>query len=235
MCGTVTATMKLSSKNSIMYDIDGIIVSHTHTIFYDHSWHHVDKHPLAKKIVSYNKPYLYCLNTTTKQITVKNHIFADWDEIWESGYTLNKLKENYFMKIDHLSWSKDIHTFFDGGFSPNTLITLLSGQKREISEITIGDILANGEIVIGTVIIDGTNVNQYNYHYLGNSFQGGPNLAIFHNGLNKMKTTLEFNKNNKLIQTNKETKLYHLFTDSDTFFIDNIQFYDYNGCIDNLC
>ena len=29
------------------------------------------------------KPYVYCLNTTTKKINIQNYVFMDWDEMDE--------------------------------------------------------------------------------------------------------------------------------------------------------
>ena len=48
---------------------------------------------------------------------------------------------------------------------------------------------------------------------------------------------LLINNNKKIIYENKldtQDKLYHLLTDSKTFYVNNIRFYDYNASIDLL-
>jgi len=225
----VTAIIKVTTIGSKMYDLDGIIVSNSHIVYLPESdkWIPVSIHPRATPLCNYNKPYLYCLNTSNKTITVNNYLFTDWDEIY--GETLTKVKNNPFIKINN---NNDIHKFLDGGFSQDTKIKLLIGEERNICDIRIGDILENNSVVYGVVEIDGTDILQYNYEFLNTSFQGGPNLAIYEKkNKQTIHTTLEFNKNKHIHKTQSQ-KLYHLLTNSKTFQVGNIQFQDYNGCID---
>ena len=224
----VTAIIKVTTKGSQMYDLNGIIVSNSHIVYLPQcgKWVTVSQHPEAKRLHSYDKPYLYCLNTSKKTITINTHIFTDWDEIY--GEILSKVKNNHYIKIYN---NEDIHREIEGGLSPNTKVVLLNGEERNICNIQIGDVLCEGETVYGLVEIDGLDIIQYNYEFYNTSFQGGPNLAIYDNKAFKIKTTLEFNKNKNVVDK-KQHKLYHLLTNSKNFKVGTIIFRDYNGCID---
>jgi hypothetical protein len=227
----VTATIKVTTKGSQVYDLNGIIVSDSHMVFLPttHKWVPLSQHPDAKLLISYDEPFLYCLNTSMKTITINDHIFTDWDEIY--GETLSKVKNNPFVKIQD---NEDIHKQLDGGFSQDTILFLFNGREKKICDIQIGDVLNNGEIVYGLVQIDSTDICLYNYDFNNTSFQGGPNLAIYDNKGSKINTTLEFNKNKNILNSSneKQLKLYHLLTNSKNFQVGNILFRDYNGCID---
>ena len=98
-------------------------------------WIPVSKHPMARKI-QYTEPYLYCLNTTSKKILIDNHIFSDWDEIFEDDICSIQKNSNYTFYE-----SKDIHKFLDAGFVGNTKIKLKNNIVKNINYICIGDIL----------------------------------------------------------------------------------------------
>jgi hypothetical protein len=225
----VTSVIKVTTEGSSIYELDGILVSNSHIVqlHSTNKWIPVSKHPNATLITNYNKPFLYCLNTTNKTITIHNHIFTDWDEIY--GSSLLKVLNNRLIRLDEV---KHIHTLLDGGFSRNTKIKLYNGEEKCINEIQIGDCLQNNSTVYGVVEIDGTDIHQFKYEFNNTSFQGSSNLAIYKCGSN-INTTLEFNKIKNLNDLEKrEKKLYHLLTNTKTFIFGNIEFFDYNGCID---
>jgi hypothetical protein len=152
----VTAKIKVSAKALNMYNLFGIIVSQSHKVKYNNEWISVDKHPDAKLMSHYNKPYLYCLNTSSKTISLNNIVFSDWDEIYDNSLdkimtVVNMLtKTKYGDKINDL---QNIHRYLDNGFKEHVLIDLVD-KKKKISEINIGDRLENGGIVYGIVEID---------------------------------------------------------------------------------
>jgi hypothetical protein len=83
--GVVTAIMKLSTENIEMYKLLGIIVSGDHYVKYLKEWIPVKLHPNASLLQKYKEPFIYCLNTTTKQIPTffgSRLFFMDWDEIF---------------------------------------------------------------------------------------------------------------------------------------------------------
>ena len=86
----VTAKFKLDSRNSKMYNLNGIIVSNSHLVLYNGLWLRVSEHPHAILIDNYTEPYLYCLNTSSKTIILNNIVFTDWDEISNKNFKLSK-------------------------------------------------------------------------------------------------------------------------------------------------
>lgn len=232
----VTALIKVETKGSSMYYLDGIYVSDTHKIFYYGKWITIREHPDAIKVIEYNEPYLYCLNTSKKTIIINKLIFSDWDEIDENDVI--EIINNPYIKINK---ENDIHTFIDSGFEGLTPILLNNGNVKNIKNICVGDVLQNGEKVYGIVKINGKNINQQYKFILGENLvlEGGPNLVICDKKITDI-TTLAFpiysetsKTSNIKIQLNKKhDELYHLLTDKKSFQIGNIQFYDYNAAID---
>ena len=138
----VTAIIKVETKGSEMYNLDDIIVSDSHIIQYKDKWIPVSQHPEATIHKSYNKPYLYCLNTSDKIINIKKYIFTDWDELYDN--TIFEVKNNNIKKINN---KKDIHKFLEGVFDKNMELKLLNGEIKKICDINIGDIY-DVEIII---------------------------------------------------------------------------------------
>jgi hypothetical protein len=107
-------------------------------------------------------------------------------------------------------------------------------MQEEINAIDIGDVLQDGSKVVGLVELDGTLLaNQYEY-ILGNVktrdwtyVRGGPNLVF-----DDTSCTLDLNEKYKKVTKTKT--LYHLLTDTHHFQINDIQFQDYNGCLDHF-
>jgi hypothetical protein len=242
----ITSKIVVESKGSIMYNLNNIVVSDSHMVKYQNKWMRVEQHPNAIKIEQYNEPYLYCINTENKIIEINNIVFSDWDEIYDDE--LDKIKN---VKIKNLMYNfnnsinynmddlyvnnLDIHRYLDGGFEKNTKIKLKNGIVKNIKHISIGDILENGERVYGYVEIDGSNlIEQSIYNLAKNTFiNGGSNLNLCDKTIG-VTSTLELDKKYKQIKLtrNYDNKLYHLLTNSKTFYINGIKFYDYNSCID---
>jgi len=221
----VTSCIKVETKGSILYELDNIIVSDSHIVNFNNNWIPIFKHPDAKIYNNYSKPFLYCLNTSNKIIKINNHIFSDWDEIFNKD--IEKLKNNKILKIKKNS---DIHFLMESGFNENTKIKLKNGSVKNIKEVSIGDILINNELVYGVVMINGKTIkHQYKYD-LGENIivEGGPNINWMENNLKNNYSLLH---KNKISITNNDI-LYHLLTIQKTFYIENIQFYDYNAAID---
>jgi len=211
----VTSKIKVTSKGSTMYSLNGVIVSDSHIVNYETKWIPVSQHPLALKYDSYNEEYLYCLNTTEKIIKINNLIFTDWDEIYDDS--LNKIVNNEKIPIINKTF---IHKYLDCGFSNKTKMILNDGSLINIDKIKINDVLENGEKVYGIIELDGlTVVEQFKYNLGENEFIEGyaPNLTV-----------------NKEKINNKNKKLYHLLTNKKSFRINNIIIPDYNDAIDRF-
>jgi len=212
----VTSKIKVTSKGSTMYSLNGVIVSDSHIVNYETKWIPVSQHPLALKYDSYNEEYLYCLNTTEKIIKINNLIFTDWDEIYDDS--LNKIVNNEKIPIINKTF---IHKYLDCGFSNKTKMILNDGSLINIDKIKINDVLENGEKVYGIVEIDGsTIVKQYKYNLGKNKFIEGYSLL--------------FDKEIEKYVINNNKKLYHLLTDKGTFKVENTIIKDYNAAIDSF-
>ena len=211
----VTSKIKVTSKDSVMYILNNIIVSDSHIVKYKNEWIPVSKHPLAFKYKSYNEDFLYCLNTSEKIIEINNIIFTDWDEIYDDS--LNKVINNEIIPIVNKNF---IHKYLDCGFSEHSKIIVNNGNSFNINKINIDDILENGEKVYGVVEIDGSNIiEQFRYNLGENNYVEGyaPDLIC---------------KKEKINNNNK--KLYHLLTDKKTFKLYNKIIPDYNNAIDRF-
>uniref|UniRef100_A0A6C0IEP5 Vint domain-containing protein n=1 Tax=viral metagenome TaxID=1070528 RepID=A0A6C0IEP5_9ZZZZ len=230
----VTSIIKVNSNCSTMYNLNNIIVSHSHLVNYKEKWISIKDHPDAIICQNYNKPYLYCLNTRQKIIKIDNFIFTDWNEINNNFVEIkNNLNDCLgFNDIKNIKNIEDINKYLDSGFNENTKIILINGTCKTIKEIEIGNILDCGSIVRGIVIINGNKLtNHYKYIFNNTIIEGGPNLPICDNKIINY-TTLNLDKTNKEIKNEKATKLYHLLTDTKTFYVEKIKFYDYNASVD---
>jgi len=150
----VTAKIKVTAKDLKMYKLNDIIVSESHLVNHNGHWIRVKEHPSAVKI-DYDKPYLYCLNTSNKIIDIAGIVFSDWDEIVNNDLSAFN-KEN-----SNIEYLENIHEYLDDGFEENTIIKLDKLVKSEISKIEIGDILENGSVVYGLVEIDARKLRKY--------------------------------------------------------------------------
>ena len=222
----VTATFKLDATDTVMYDLNGVTVSSTHYVKFGGEWMPVSQHPDARKILTYEQPHLYCLNTSLKIIAIKGMIFCDWDEVYEEE--LKELKNNGLV---HLHDCTDIHRFMDGGFVGGTKIKLKDGTLKNIQFLEPRDILINGEFVYGVVEINGKTVNGQYKHQLGDAiFEGGPNLTMCDKHV-QISSTLELKSKER---ETTDDKLYHILTDAKTFECNGVQFRDYNATIETF-
>jgi len=212
--GVVTATMKLSTGNEKIYILNNVIVSGSHSVKNKNKWTKVPDHPEANRLFDYDKPYLYCLNTTTKKIHINNRIFMDWDEVDEK--VLNRLEKHYAThNTDYVKNSdneiifKMLYKYYNGGIPEDVQLTMHGPENDKfIKDIKIGDKLKNGIQVYGIVETNSDMVLNKNNIY---------------NSRGK-DTTKKFSK-----------KLYHLLTDNGYFFVNGIKFMDYNNYIDSTC
>lgn len=155
----VTAKMKVSTYGLRMFQLNNIIVSESHLVKYGPYWIRVKYHPDAFEI-KYNKPYLYCLNTSNKIIQIGNIIFSDWDEIIGKKWNIMKQKT----KNTHINKLEHIHEYLDDGFEENLLVYIdepIPINKIPIKEVKIGTKLMNGTTVYGVVEVETSKLRKY--------------------------------------------------------------------------
>ena len=247
----VTSIMELSTHGQTMYELDGIIVSGLHRTFNEEegTWHCVKDIPRAKKIRHYGKPFIYCFNTTSKVIRVKDMIFSDWDEVDEMD--IHELRYCAKSHIPSRFKKSHIHKYLDGGFSKDTLIELDDGRSVPIHLVEVNDVLRYGERVLGVVEIDATKMKElYEYTiYIPNqdpffdsknlsdvikeyTFKGGMNLHYKKDGVTDC--TLYLSDREKKPWKTTDKKLYHLLTDRKCFYLNGVRFYDYDAAIERF-
>ena len=185
----IAAKIKVTSKDIRMYTLNNIIVSENHLVKYNNMWIRVNVHPYAKEI-TYNKPFLYCLNTSNKVIELNGITFSDWDEI------INNKLSILYKQNQNIKNLENIHEYLDDGFEENTYVDI-NKTKIKINKIKIGDILDNGSIVYGLVEIDTGKLRKYNknnkninrlYHLLttdGNLQINSENVKDYNNLIDK--------------------------------------------------
>jgi hypothetical protein len=239
----VTAVSKLSSTDQHIYKLNNVLVSGEHRVFSPLTkWIKVKDHYASIHIPEFNEPYLYCLNTDSKEFTINETIFSDWDDIDES--VLEKLEKNA-VSVGHLPPKftlADIHTHLDSGFHPSTPIVLINGDTTPISKIQVNDVLQSGDKVLGVFQIDVTKVTLYKYSFGDISIRATRNIHIDDCLLGKVDG---MSLTDKHLRTNMPTpsaspttsaSAYHLLTNTGFLTIHNIRFNDYNYAIDKyLC
>lgn len=148
----VTTLIKVTSDNLRMYKLNDIIVSESHVVKHDNKWIMVCDHPNAIILESYNKPYLYCINTTSKVFELNGIIYTDWDEVYDENL-------RYILKYNK---SYPIQR----GFDEHSKIKMFSEIDKNISNVSIGDILFDGNIVYGIVKLMNLEKNKILFNLL---------------------------------------------------------------------
>jgi hypothetical protein len=138
--GVIEGILKVEGGADACVRIDGIIISKTHLIKYEGKWIMAGEHPAAETISNIHVGLLYCLNTSTRQWTVKgtdtDHNLRDWEELPDS-------------KESDAAWEEFIYSLLNKGsikhsapgrglFGEATIIYTLDSEKP-ISKVVIGD------------------------------------------------------------------------------------------------
>jgi hypothetical protein len=222
----IDAIFKISTRNRNMYTLNEVIVSGSHKIFHKKlGWINISEHPDAKLMYNYKEPIIFCLNTSSKRIYIKDMIFMDWDELTPTDMMKLKLMKYIPMK----GGFENVHKYMESGFDADTILETINGKKIKIKDIRPDDILVNGEQVISTVEIDSRDLENIQQYTFGNmNIIGGPNIFMKHKDLGNL-STLGF-KGKKV----NRNHLYHLITDTESFRINNICVKDYNSAIENV-
>ena len=226
--GKVTSCFNLSCTKEKMYDINGVLVTGKHRIDDPiYGCIPVKDHPKSKLLKDYRSASLFCINTTTKRIPVRNMIFFDYDELDDMDLaTLRHMIE----ELPNERGSTYIHKFLEPGLLADTKIELEDGRSVKISDIQINDQLRFGERVLGIVKINGYSVASTKIYNLDDTkLIGTNNLKM----LSKDSGVIELCKfDNQEIDNQKF--LYNLITDTGTFMVNNIKLLDYHGGIQSL-
>ena len=172
----VTATMKVEASNLRMFMINNITVSESHVVKYGDNWIHVKDHPDAVEldIETYKEPYLYCLNTSSKEIIINDVVFTDWDEIYDESLNkvIHNIPQNLFCR-NKKDQKENIHKYLDKGFDSDTNVYLLDNTRKPIKDINVGDVLSTKGVVYGIVEIENNCI-------LGNNTENNIETKMYH-------------------------------------------------------
>jgi hypothetical protein len=172
----VTATMKVDASNLRMFMINNITVSESHVVKYGDNWIHVKDHPDAVEldIETYKETYLYCLNTSSKEIIINDVVFTDWDEIYDESLNkvIHNIPQNLFCR-NKKDQKENIHKYLDKGFDSDTNVYLLDNTRKPIKDINVGDVLSTKGVVYGIVEIENNCI-------LGNNTENNIETKMYH-------------------------------------------------------
>lgn len=222
----VISTHKILNKN-IMYNLNNIIVSGSHLVYFDNKWNRVRNINKSIKILDYNKKYIYCINTTKGILKINNIIFKDFSETnnFILNFTINKMilkKLNNNKNILNISIPK----YLEQGMAPCTKIYINHNEFKLLKDINIGDNVFNGT-VIAKIKIDINFLDTYIYK---NKYILSGNIKIQENNL---WINVADSKNSKKINTNSYKYFYHLITTNQKLYLDiNTPISDYLECHD---
>ena len=150
--GVVTTTMRIETGDNQVFSLNGVNVTGEHYVKHNDAWIQVKDHPDAKPNIEYDLPYVFCINTSTKHITIGDTVFSDWDELHEDGMVSTHLRHHPTnIGFSGTSNPEDIHRRFEGGLVADTLVSSADGTAVRIEHITVGYKLAGGVRVTGVV------------------------------------------------------------------------------------
>ena len=227
--GKITAIIKLSSKDQNMYKLRNTIISGSHSYLDENGdINYARNHPESILLDSYYKEFIYCINTESKYIHVDDIVFFDWDEITDEEVT--RLEMNLNDKLPKQFNKSKIHNYLDSGFYEDTKLELEDGRLVNIKDIEINDILKFGENILGVVKIDAKNINNVQEYNINNNYITGSNNLVFKDEtLGRYNSTINMTGYQKI----RPKYLYHLITDTKTFKINNITFFDYSFSLEH--
>ena len=206
--------MILDSTGQDAYFLDSTIVTGSHKVLYQTKWIYVKDHPDAISLPPLNDP-IYCFNTTNKTIQLHNTTYSDWDDIEEKDLiTLHNTCE--MATLTEPLVFENIHTYLEVGFHPDTTFEMKDGTNKHIAKIQLGEILAQGEIVMGCVTIQG-DVPLY-YHE--KDVIGTANVQVDNAPMAPYTGTVD--------------TLYHLLTNTGTIQRNNTLWKDYNDGLERF-
>lgn len=226
----ITSIFKFQTNDNKVYNLNNILVSGTHRVFYNNTFIRVQDHPNSTEICDYNKPFIYCLNTNTGKIPIDNSLFLDYDDLLEED--LSTLKNNSlwlnFNNTQNIESNKkeNIYKNFMCGFDSFTLVEMFDGTSKFISECSVGDILKNNIKVLGTVTLESDLPNMFLYNDI---ILAGGNIIKVQDVDEKLQ---RFSRIKGKSFDGNINYLYHLITDKQVIPINNETFGDFNSGLD---
>ena len=241
--GIVTDTIIFNADGQLMFDLYGVEVTGNHLVKLGNKYvkvcHHPDSiylnvHKNINPLTSDHNNYVYCINTTSKQIIIGNTLFSDWDDIDE--IVIERINENCvlhdIMPINYKP--KDIHTFLDCGLYYNMQIDMSDGTMQHVCNIKIGDVLRNGVVVLGTVNVKNEERKLFIHSVNNSRIKGTRNIYIHHKPMHIKHSQDTLLGDIHCVENVLEMggRLFNLITDKGTYYVEGVLCGDYNSGID---
>ena len=124
-----------------------ILVSTNHLVKHNNIWVSAEKHPEAVPATPWSggkDNLLYCLDTEDYEIPIGSYVFSDYDETKESDIQTMKWIEKTVN--GSLSTSKDYPWVYQPCCLPETQIIMKNNEKKQLSEISIGEQVSTGRV-----------------------------------------------------------------------------------------
>lgn len=148
----VTATFKFYSKGQPMVKLGSTIVSTNHYVLFQGKVIKAGVHPYAVPLGPWDSDdLLYCLNTTTHKIPVKNMVFMDYDETSKGDQETMRYVENRINATDK-SLSAP-YKFKEYGFGIDEVTKIKTSDRGFVAakDIQVGDKLSTGSMIVGVI------------------------------------------------------------------------------------
>lgn len=149
----VNSVLILDGRMTKMVSLKGICVSGNHKVYHNSKWIRTEDHPDAVSLDT-KHPYLYCLNTSTNTIQIRDYLFKDYEETSDPKilYKFSSMVEQVH-NGEHLEHNKmkrfNPLAYRYTGIYPATPVVMSDGTTKPMNEIAIGDTVAKGGTVLG--------------------------------------------------------------------------------------
>lgn len=203
----VTSVYKMDGDGIQMYSLSGILVSGSHKVSYKGKFIRVDKHPSAKKVAK-ESTNLVCLNTSNHRISIKNYEFLDFVESNDAEFVKFK---NAYIQMLYNGTVREKPTQYTSGILHGTHVSTLMGSKM-VQDITIHDILENGDIVKG---VCSHLLNSDTYVEVDNGIVVSPGTWVYKDN----QITLADSFGHHCIPDSNPTIVYQLITESSMYTV----------------
>lgn len=212
--GNFVESIMVIRPSKPLYSYAGIFVTGEHYVYENDKFIMVKESPTSL-LTSVKTDYYSCIQTTKKYIMINNKKFADWDDLNEDDK--NELKIRYNI-LDDVNLNKK----FNGGISSDTIFELQDGKFVSLRKLKIGDILKDGNIVLGKIKVK--NPPTCTEYKLNNKKFIGYNMYLKDLG----------NDVTKQCTVSFEERFFHLVMSKKYIEIEGIKVGDFNWVYDTI-
>jgi hypothetical protein len=205
----VTSVYRVEGNNAVLYSLHGITVTGSHKVKYGDTFIRVEDHPDSSPSDKFVDT-LVCFNTHDHRIRIGELEFLDFVETTEEGFLDFK---NMYIQLMYNGKMTTKPYKENTGIFPNTRIPLADNRVSAIDDIHVGDVLDNGDTVLGIACHLASHV--YNYVEIAKGVLATPSTWVFQNHRIDRADTVS---QNHIHNHPQETKVvYQLITESSMY------------------